>query len=151
MLNPDPGWSQAPLSERSKSTLGRSQDVCKGSRADGERCIVSSCSPFGRDEANKKGRENLAASSLFGRINLVRLRSFPRQNRWIGSTNPACQLEKSRLTRVRQRCKMGLTGRDAGCTEPYSSQFKNNCLAEMWSGSLEGSFLRLLDCCITQL
>ena len=40
---------------------------------------------------------------------------------------------------------------DASCTERYSSQFKNNCLAEMWSGSEEGSYLRLIDGCITQL
>ena len=31
------------------------------------------------------------------------------------------------------------------------SQFKNNYLAEMWSGSEEGSYVRLKDCCITQL
>ena len=36
-------------------------------------------------------------------------------------------------------------------TKGHSSQFKNNCMAEMWSGSEEGSCLRLLDCCITQL
>jgi len=29
--------------------------------------------------------------------------------------------------------------------------FQNNCLAEMWSSSEEGSYLRLIDCCITQL
>ena len=28
---------------------------------------------------------------------------------------------------------------------------KNNHLAEIWSGSEEGSYLRLIDCCITQL
>ena len=33
----------------------------------------------------------------------------------------------------------------------YSSQFKNDCLAEMWSSSEKGSCLRLIDCCITQL
>ena len=27
---------------------------------------------------------------------------------------------------------------------------KNECLAEMWSGSEEGSCLRLIDCCITK-
>jgi len=32
-----------------------------------------------------------------------------------------------------------------------SSQFKNNYFAEMWSGSEEGSYLRLIDFCITQL
>jgi len=37
------------------------------------------------------------------------------------------------------------------CTERYSSQFQNNRLAEMWSDSEEGSYLRLVDCCITQL
>ena len=36
-------------------------------------------------------------------------------------------------------------------TKRYSSQFKNSCWAEMWSGSEEGSFLRLVDRCITQL
>ena len=33
----------------------------------------------------------------------------------------------------------------------HSSRFQNNCLAEMWSSSKEGSNLRLMDCCITQL
>ena len=33
----------------------------------------------------------------------------------------------------------------------YTAQFKNNYSAEMWSGSDEGSYLRLIDCCITQL
>jgi len=37
------------------------------------------------------------------------------------------------------------------CTERYSSQFENNCSAEMWSDSQEGSYLRFIDCCITQL
>ena len=27
----------------------------------------------------------------------------------------------------------------------------NDHLAEMWSGSEEGSYLRLIDCCITQV
>ena len=31
------------------------------------------------------------------------------------------------------------------CTERYSSQFQNNCLAKMWSGSEESSYLRLID------
>ena len=29
--------------------------------------------------------------------------------------------------------------------------FKNNCLAEVWSGFGEGSYLRLIECCVTQL
>jgi len=33
----------------------------------------------------------------------------------------------------------------------YSSQCKNNHLAEMWSGSEESSYLRLIDFCIIQL
>jgi len=33
----------------------------------------------------------------------------------------------------------------------YSSQFKNNYFTEMCSGSEEGSYLRLIDFCITQL
>ena len=33
----------------------------------------------------------------------------------------------------------------------YSSRFKNNCFAEMRSGSGEGSYLRLVDFGITQL
>ena len=33
----------------------------------------------------------------------------------------------------------------------YSFQFKNNHFAEMCSGSEEGSYLRLIDSCITQL
>ena len=32
-----------------------------------------------------------------------------------------------------------------------ATQYKNNCLAEIWSGSEEGSYSRLIDCCITQL
>ena len=38
---------------------------------------------------------------------------------------------------------------EAGVAERYSSQIKNYCLAEIWSGSKEGSFLRLIDWCIT--
>ena len=30
------------------------------------------------------------------------------------------------------------------------SQFKGNCSAEMWSGSEEGSYVRLIDYCVTQ-
>ena len=30
-------------------------------------------------------------------------------------------------------------------------QIRNNCSAEMWSGSDEGSYLRFIDFCITQL
>ena len=33
----------------------------------------------------------------------------------------------------------------------YSSQFKNNYFTEMCSGSEAGSYLRLIDLCITQL
>jgi len=33
----------------------------------------------------------------------------------------------------------------------YSSQSKNNYFAEMWISSEEGSYLRLIDLCITQL
>ena len=33
----------------------------------------------------------------------------------------------------------------------YSSQFKNNCFTEMCSGSVEGSYLRLIDLCIAEL
>ena len=33
----------------------------------------------------------------------------------------------------------------------YSFRFRNNCQAEMQSGSAEGSYLRLVDLCITQL
>ena len=36
-------------------------------------------------------------------------------------------------------------------TDRYSSQFKNNYVAEMCSGSQAGSYLRLIDSCITQL
>ena len=35
--------------------------------------------------------------------------------------------------------------------ERYSSQFKNNCIAETWSASEEGSYLRPVDWCITEL
>ena len=40
---------------------------------------------------------------------------------------------------------------EGATVERYSSQFKKNCLAEMWSGSEEGSYVRLIDSCITQL
>jgi len=33
----------------------------------------------------------------------------------------------------------------------YNSQFENNYFTEMCSGSEEGSYLRLIDWCITQL
>jgi len=33
----------------------------------------------------------------------------------------------------------------------YSSQFKNNYFTKVFSGSEAGSYLRLIDCCITQL
>ena len=33
----------------------------------------------------------------------------------------------------------------------FGFQFKNNSLAEIWSGTEEGSYLRLIDCCSTQL
>jgi len=39
---------------------------------------------------------------------------------------------------------------DAGEFE-VRSQFKHNYIPEMWSGSEEGSYSRLKDCCITQL
>ena len=37
------------------------------------------------------------------------------------------------------------------CTARHSSQFQNNHLTEMCSGSEAGSYLRRIDCCITQL
>ena len=37
------------------------------------------------------------------------------------------------------------------CTDRYSSQFKNNYFTEICSGSETGSYLRLIDFCITQL
>jgi hypothetical protein len=44
-------------------------------------------------------------------------------------------------------CLQGGSGISGG--EPrrfrYSAQFKNNCLAQMWSGSEDGSYLRLID------
>ena len=41
--------------------------------------------------------------------------------------------------------------RDESCTDRYSSQFENNYFTEMCSGSEAGSYLRLIDLCITQL
>ena len=35
--------------------------------------------------------------------------------------------------------------------EPSFVRFENNYLAEMWSSSKEGSYLRLIDCRITEL
>ena len=40
---------------------------------------------------------------------------------------------------------------DMSCTDRYSSQFQNNYFADMCSGSEAGSYLRLIDFCITQL
>ena len=40
---------------------------------------------------------------------------------------------------------------DPGTCERNSSQYKDNCLAEMRSGFEEGSYLRLIDWCITQI
>ena len=37
------------------------------------------------------------------------------------------------------------------CTARYSSRFENNCSAVIRSSSKEGSYLRLVDLCITQL
>ena len=37
------------------------------------------------------------------------------------------------------------------CIERYSPEFKSNCPAETWSGSEEGSYLRLIDCRTTEL
>jgi len=49
----------------------------------------------------------------------------------------------------------GSTTEPAGIAEGLvvcgSSQFKNNYFTEMCSGSEEGSYLRLIDVCITQL
>jgi len=36
-------------------------------------------------------------------------------------------------------------------SEPVQLLFRNTYLTEMWSGSEEGSYLRLIDFCITQL
>ena len=46
---------------------------------------------------------------------------------------------------VRQKARAPL------CTDRWSSQFENNYLTEMCSGSEPGSRLRLIDFCITQL
>ena len=37
------------------------------------------------------------------------------------------------------------------CTRGYTSQCKSNCFTEMCSGSEAGSYLRLIDVCISQL
>ena len=37
------------------------------------------------------------------------------------------------------------------CTGRNSSQSKDKCLAETWSGSEEGSYLRFIDSCMTRL
>jgi len=37
------------------------------------------------------------------------------------------------------------------CTDRYNFRFRNNCFAEMRCGSEEGSYLRLVDFCITHL
>ena len=43
------------------------------------------------------------------------------------------------------------TSQIESCTERYSSELKNTCFTEMRSGSEEGSHLRLIVGCITQL
>ena len=42
-------------------------------------------------------------------------------------------------------------GHEHAAVEPFGSQFKNNHFTEMYSGSEAGSYLRLIDSCITQL
>jgi len=37
------------------------------------------------------------------------------------------------------------------CTDRFSSRFENNCFTSMCSGSEAGSYVRLIDVCITQL
>jgi len=68
---------------------------------------------------------------------------------------PAC-----RRSRGGGRCWTSPTPRRSGTRPPcrpsaalrrYSSQFKNNCFTDMCSGSEAGSYLRLIDFCITQL
>ena len=44
-----------------------------------------------------------------------------------------------------------MTGELARLGAEVLTQFKNNYFAEMRSGSKEGSYLRLIDLCITQL
>ena len=53
--------------------------------------------------------------------------------------------------RERTTTKHSKTSSTESCTERYSCQSQNNCVAEMWTGPEEGSCLRLLDCCIPQL
>jgi len=45
----------------------------------------------------------------------------------------------------------GSGSRVEGLAVGMGSQYKNNCFAEMRIGSEAGSFLRLIDLCITQL
>ena len=46
---------------------------------------------------------------------------------------------------------LGVDSSTESCTKQNSSRFKNNCFAVLISSSKEGSYLRLVDFCITQL
>jgi len=78
-------------------------------------------------------------------------RGGPRRRARLGTDGPAS--ERCRGTRSRR----GRLGSEAGprrCEHaylPHSSQFENNYFTEMCSGSEAGSYLRLIDLCITQL
>ena len=57
----------------------------------------------------------------------------------------------STCTTWRRRNGLRFGVENESCTERNSSRFKHNRLAEMWSGSEEGSYPRLLGWCITHL
>ena len=59
--------------------------------------------------------------------------------------------ERERDWHVRVHCERPCVVRPGLGTDRYSSQFENNYFTEMCSGSEAGSYLRLIDCCITQL
>jgi len=68
---------------------------------------------------------------------------------------PKGRLLQNTLAAVHARChtlKVTLAAvHTESCTERTSPQSKNHCSVEMWSSSEEGSYSRLIDCCITRL
>ena len=70
--------------------------------------------------------------------------------RWSSNPSEKCLYERPTRGTVCGTMR-GMCGADAGCLAIDRSQFKNNCFTEMCSSSEEGSYLRLIDICITQL
>ena len=59
--------------------------------------------------------------------------------------------KKKKQSRVHSKLTTLAAPRGGIFSDRYSFQFKNNYFTEMCSGSEEGSYLMLIDFCITQL